>query len=344
MLASVTPWSPKSSRLLGSSQPSLAYIDATPSFRASKIIWVASNRFSYCCVLASILTNCFSRSSRIRLRCTCSTLPLPWYRAISALSSAACSSSFSCSLLSSLTKLKSEKFWSSAAMNAVTRSSMSVMPVAFLICLKASSYSASCDAPFFASVAQSPLAVFMPAVSFPSASAKPSSAALSLLRMSASFIFLSCSMMRPSSRHSASNCAASLSPCARRAAISLCAWSRASYAMLVISTTLAISRFFSASSLFAFLYTSSNVIRSRRNTSISSRSFLLWEMASLKFISVLSSLFSRTLTCFMSSWSFSFAAPTPPIAFFCWMMAASESARCWSSSSTRRLSMSIFRM
>mmetsp|Transcript_13067 Transcript_13067/g.55701 ORF Transcript_13067/g.55701 Transcript_13067/m.55701 type:complete len:228 (-) Transcript_13067:275-958(-) len=199
-----------------------------------------------------------------------------------------------------------------------------------------------------ASTAQLPLMPFLRSFasssSSPPGKSTPSSAARRRLRISASFIFRSWSKMRLSSRHSRSNKTASRSPCARSAAISLCAWSLASYAMLEISITSLISRFFAARSRSIFLYTWSKFTRSTRSTSISARMFLFRASASLNCVSVLSSLFSNTRTCFSICWSPSLAASAPPSARRCSTIFASESARCWSSSSTRRRSISILRV
>ena len=68
------------------------------------------NRFSYDAVEASVRSSFCSSSFRIFFRWPSSSGPFPRNFRISAWSSWTCYSSFSCSWLSSLTKLKSEKF------------------------------------------------------------------------------------------------------------------------------------------------------------------------------------------------------------------------------------------
>mmetsp|Transcript_37189 Transcript_37189/g.91943 ORF Transcript_37189/g.91943 Transcript_37189/m.91943 type:complete len:291 (+) Transcript_37189:884-1756(+) len=237
-------------------------------------------------------------------------------------------------------------------MNVVTSSSISVMPVACWILANASPYDCTfsmltCCAALSLAMFQLPLITFLRSLVSSSMLISPSlpSASWSLRRFFMnSFILRSCSISLPSSRHSASNAALSLSACARRAAISFCAWSRASYAMLEISMMLAISFFFSCSSFSIFLYTLSNATRSRRRLSISSRSTLLDDSASLNCTSALSSLFSSTFTCLFTLTEFSLAAWMPPMARRCSRIFRSDSCRWWSRSSTRRRSISILRV
>mmetsp|Transcript_9124 Transcript_9124/g.22487 ORF Transcript_9124/g.22487 Transcript_9124/m.22487 type:complete len:298 (-) Transcript_9124:136-1029(-) len=229
-------------------------------------------------------------------------------------------------------------------MNVWTSSSMLSIPVAALICWNASSKlwtrsSEACWAALSLATFQLPLARFFR--SDPSSSAVIRPRSWPAMR---SLSLRSCSKTRPNSRHSCSNCACSLSACALRSAISLCAWSRASYAMLEISMIWAISFFFSCSSLASFALIWSNTTRSRRRLSISSRSCLLNARASLNLTSALSSRFSSTRICFDTALSDSFTAFTPPR--FCWSSRVRTCMilDCFSRSSSRRFSTSILRV
>mmetsp|Transcript_4360 Transcript_4360/g.10420 ORF Transcript_4360/g.10420 Transcript_4360/m.10420 type:complete len:209 (+) Transcript_4360:685-1311(+) len=197
-------------------------------------------------------------------------------------------------------------------MNVCTSSSMLSMPVAALICWNASSKLCTLSSDAFCAALslatfQLPLARFFRR--FPSSSAVILPLSCPAMR---SLSFLSCSSTLPSSLHSCSNCACSLSACALSSDISFCAWSRASYAMLEISMICAISFFFSCSSLASLALIWSKTTRSLRRLSISSRSCLLYANASLNLTSALSSLFSSTLTCFATARSDSLTAFTPP--------------------------------
>mmetsp|Transcript_33970 Transcript_33970/g.45901 ORF Transcript_33970/g.45901 Transcript_33970/m.45901 type:complete len:206 (+) Transcript_33970:1075-1692(+) len=96
-------------------------------------------------------------------------------------------------------------------------------------------------------------------------------------------------------------------------AISICAESRASYAAFESSMMFAICFFFSYSSFSTLEYMPSKTARSFLRSSISTRSFLLCDKASLNFISDLSRRFSRIRICFCTIAWFSRAALTPPM-------------------------------
>mmetsp|Transcript_12495 Transcript_12495/g.44940 ORF Transcript_12495/g.44940 Transcript_12495/m.44940 type:complete len:214 (-) Transcript_12495:144-785(-) len=159
-----------------------------------------------------------------------------------------------------------------------------------------------------------------------------------------SFIFRSCSMSFPSSLHSFSKLACSLSACILSFAISATARSRASYARSLSSTMTPMSAFLASKSFSSLRYTSANTARSFLRLSIVSLSVLLCDFASLNRHRDLSSLVSSILI-FFCIWLFALcAASRPPIFFRCVSTRDRIVSTSFSRSRTARFSSSVFRV
>mmetsp|Transcript_41234 Transcript_41234/g.97865 ORF Transcript_41234/g.97865 Transcript_41234/m.97865 type:complete len:324 (-) Transcript_41234:439-1410(-) len=103
ILLSVTPWLPSTALTAAALHPILSNVIWMPCFRWFTVAIVLSARCWYWSAFASVFASFSSRSCRMRFRWLSVLSPRPLYFSISRRVSAICSSSFSTSLLSSLT-------------------------------------------------------------------------------------------------------------------------------------------------------------------------------------------------------------------------------------------------
>mmetsp|Transcript_35971 Transcript_35971/g.113039 ORF Transcript_35971/g.113039 Transcript_35971/m.113039 type:complete len:284 (+) Transcript_35971:247-1098(+) len=238
MLLSVTPWLPSISSTEVDAQPMRLKMLWMPCLSWLMVFMAAWYVSSCSLAFSSVFLRRSSRLRRFFLRSRSLLMPCPLKRSISALVSLIMSSRRSISLFCSFTKLKSEKFFSSASRNFCTTSSTSVDPTALAIFLKASSYDATvvsvscrCGARVSLMKDSDPSVVLIISSSWcivSSASSLASSFASAFCARMFSLILRSCSMRRPSSAHSRWNSCRSPSACDLSAAISWNARLRAS--------------------------------------------------------------------------------------------------------------------
>mmetsp|Transcript_540 Transcript_540/g.1782 ORF Transcript_540/g.1782 Transcript_540/m.1782 type:complete len:249 (+) Transcript_540:911-1657(+) len=128
-----------------------------------------------------------------------------------------------------------------------------------------------------------------------------------------SFINLSRSTICPSSCHSTSKSVCSFCICARRARSSACAASRFSYASIERCVILASSSFLSFNLASVSAYSWSFSMRSRRNCVIIARSSLFFTILELRRFCDCCSLVSSRSICRASAWLSALDALIPPI-------------------------------
>mmetsp|Transcript_5546 Transcript_5546/g.15779 ORF Transcript_5546/g.15779 Transcript_5546/m.15779 type:complete len:213 (+) Transcript_5546:895-1533(+) len=202
------------------------------------------------------------------------------------------------------------KLVSSKSMKPDTSSVSSVIPVASMISLNASSYEPT-GAFDTESLTLLEPDFFLRMLSGDSMRSLIPSLALSLCMKS--FINLSRSTICPSSCHSTSKSVCSFCICARRARSSACAASRFSYASIERCVILASSSFLSFNLASVSAYSWSFSMRSRRNCVIIARSSLFFTILELRRFCDCCSLVSSRSICRASAWLSALDALIPPI-------------------------------